>query len=151
MMRWQYRTILFEFQKDGLLGDRYLDDEEIDKTLNRQGGNGWELVNVALLQEGLLAFLKRPLETGSVAVRGEGESMAARPRPAEAAGREPVQPDRGRPAAAQAPDSGKEDTGEITAEELQRREREHIRQLEDKRRRAMQEREKDLVGDIRIF
>ncbi len=130
-MRWQYRTILFEFQKDGLLGDRYLDDEEIDKVLNRQGRGGWELVNVALLQEGLLAFLKRPLEPEAAVAASRGER-----RPAEVA--RPVE------------DNGRE--GEVvTAGELQEREREHIRQLEEKRRRAMAEREKDLVGDIRIF
>ena len=26
-MLWKYRTILFELTKDGLLGDRYVDDE----------------------------------------------------------------------------------------------------------------------------
>ena len=58
MMAWQYRTILFEFTKDGLLGDKYVDDEEVEKTLNELGVQGWELVNVVLLQDGLLAFLK---------------------------------------------------------------------------------------------
>lgn len=61
-MLWQYRTVLFEFTKDGLLGDRYVDDEEMEKTLNELGRKSWELVNVSLLQDGLLAFLKRALE-----------------------------------------------------------------------------------------
>ena len=61
-MVWQYRTILFEFTKDGLLGDRYVDDEEMEKTLNQMGQDSWELVDVSLLQDGLLTFLKRPLE-----------------------------------------------------------------------------------------
>ncbi|HFQ89738.1 MAG TPA: DUF4177 domain-containing protein [Desulfobulbus sp.] len=135
-MRWQYRTILFEFQKDGLLGDRYLDDEEIDKTLNRQGRNGWELVNVALLQEGLLAFLKRPAGEG-VATAAAEEHRPARPQPQPAETGHPVS-------------AGEEDSGGTTAEELQQREREHIRQLEEQRRQAMREREKDLVGEIRI-
>ena len=30
-MMWQYQTVLFEFSKNGLLGDRYMDDEEIEK------------------------------------------------------------------------------------------------------------------------
>jgi len=55
---WQYRTILFEYQKDGLLGDRYIDDEEMEKTLNEQGSSGWELIAVTPVQEGLLAFFK---------------------------------------------------------------------------------------------
>ncbi len=60
-MVWQYRTILFEFTKDGLLGDRYVDDEEMEKTLNLMGQDCWELVDVSLLQDGLLAFLKKPV------------------------------------------------------------------------------------------
>ena len=60
-MLWQYRTNLFEFTKDGLLGDKYVDDEEMEKILNELGGKEWELVSVSLLQDGLLAFLKRPL------------------------------------------------------------------------------------------
>jgi hypothetical protein len=56
---WQYRTILFEFQKDGLLGDKYVDDEEVEKVLNEQGEQGWELVGVTAVQEGLLTFFKR--------------------------------------------------------------------------------------------
>jgi len=60
-MMWQYQTVLFEFSKNGLLGDRYMDDEEIEKTLNTLGREGWELVNVSLLEDGLLAILKQPL------------------------------------------------------------------------------------------
>lgn len=65
-MLWQYRTLLFEFTKDGLLGDKYVDDEEMEKTLNQLGGAGWELINVALLQDGVLAFLKKPSREGRV-------------------------------------------------------------------------------------
>ena len=71
-MLWQYRTVLFEFTKDGLLGDRYVDDEEMEKTLNELGRQSWELVNVSLLQDGLLAFLKRAIEE-------EGRQVAAVP------------------------------------------------------------------------
>lgn len=77
-MLWQYRTMLFEFTKDGLLGDKYVDDEEMEKTLNQLGGQSWELVNVALLQDGVLAFLKRPAEMdrrGEIAI----ETVAAPP------------------------------------------------------------------------
>lgn len=59
-MKWHYRTILFEFQKDGLLGDRYIDDDEMEVVLNEQGEKGWELVSVTPVQEGLLSFFKRP-------------------------------------------------------------------------------------------
>lgn len=60
-MLWQYRTMLFEFTKDGLLGDKYVDDEEMEKTLNQMGSQGWELVSVTLLQDGVLTFLKKPV------------------------------------------------------------------------------------------
>jgi len=60
-VNWQYRTILFEYQKDGLLGDKYIDDEEMEKVLNEQGELGWELVSVTSVQEGLLAFFKQVL------------------------------------------------------------------------------------------
>ena len=62
-MNWQYRTILFEFQKDGLLGDRYIDDDEMEKVLNELGMKGWELVSVTPVQEGLLSFFKRVLQS----------------------------------------------------------------------------------------
>ena len=61
-MNWQYRTILFEFQKDGLLGDRYIDADEMEQVLNEQGKKSWELVSVTPVQEGLLSFLKRELQ-----------------------------------------------------------------------------------------
>lgn len=65
-MLWKYRTILYEFTKDGLLGDRYVDDEEMEKNLNEMGELGWELVNVTLLQDGLLTILKRPTQENTV-------------------------------------------------------------------------------------
>jgi len=78
-MQWQYRTILFEFTKDGLLGDKYVDDEEMEKTLNQMGGQGWELVDVTLLQDGVLAFLKQPVRQERVV---EEPMAAASPAPA---------------------------------------------------------------------
>lgn len=62
-MNWQYQTMLFEFQKEGLLGDKYIDDEEVESLLNEQGDKEWELVSVTPVQEGLLAFLKREVKT----------------------------------------------------------------------------------------
>ena len=61
-MLWQYRTILFEFQKDGILGDKYIDDDEMEHVLNEHGQKGWELVNVTPVQEGLLSFFKREIQ-----------------------------------------------------------------------------------------
>lgn len=62
MLTWQYKTILFEFRKDGLLGDKYIDDDEMEDVLNEQGRNSWELVSVSPVQEGLLSFFKREIQ-----------------------------------------------------------------------------------------
>ena len=87
-MLWKYRTILFEFTKDGLLGDRYVDDEELERSLNELGALGWELVNVTLLQDGLLAILKHAAAADTVtagptvrpvAAAAPGPERAARP------------------------------------------------------------------------
>ena len=90
-MNWQYQTLLFEFRKDGLLGDKYIDDEEVENILNEQGMLGWELVNVTPVQEGLLAFLKKEigpevkyLRTESVRVaERQGEETAVQEEPLE--------------------------------------------------------------------
>lgn len=122
-MQWKYRTILFEFAKDGLLGDHYLNDEEIENTLNEQGADGWELVNVTLLQDGLLAVMKRSAEAVKIAeVSGAGEREET--------------------------DQGNRDV--FSAEQLQQQERDYIRTLEKQRRQAMEQQEQDLVGEIRI-
>lgn len=80
-MNWQYQTILFEFQKDGLLGDKYVDDEEMDKILNEQGEQGWELISVTAVQEGLLTFFKRVRQQPRIQA-ATGAEQAAAPRPA---------------------------------------------------------------------
>ncbi len=78
-MRWQYRTILFEFQKDGILGDKYVDDDEMEDVLNEHGQKSWELVSVTPVQEGLLSFFKREIQLSRrpVAVK-PGEPVATR-------------------------------------------------------------------------
>lgn len=84
-MNWQYQTILFEFQKDGLLGDKYVDDEEMEKILNEQGEQGWELVGVTAVQEGLLTFFKRVRQQPRIqASTGAEQTVAARPAAAQA-------------------------------------------------------------------
>jgi len=83
---WLYRTILFEYHKDGLLGDKYIDDEEMEKVLNEQGEQGWELVSVTPVQEGLLAFFKRVyLQTG------KKQQPVVKDRPVQEPGKPPVQ------------------------------------------------------------
>lgn len=58
-MQWQYKTLLVEFQKDGLLGEKYIDEDETEAALNEEGRRGWELVTATLLPEGLMLFCKK--------------------------------------------------------------------------------------------
>jgi hypothetical protein len=128
-MRWQYRTIVFEFQKDGLLGDRFIDDEGVEKTLNEQGREGWELVSATMIQDGLLTLLKRPEEEGET----EGIQIAS---------------------AGSALSSDRTEAGEREEEidigRIQEQEREHIKSLQEQRARAVREEQKRLFGEIRI-
>lgn len=127
-MKWQYRTIVFEFAKDGLLGDKYINDEEMEATLNEQGNQGWNLVNVVMIQEGLLAVLKRP--EGEVKTEPESEPVPAGIRALHINDREP------------------EDVP-VTVDQIQKQEQEHIKNLEQNRRKTMQDHE-DQIGGIRI-
>lgn len=128
-MMWQYRTIVFEFAKDGLLGEKYIDDESMEAVLNEQGMMGWELAGVVTVQEGVLAVLKRERK-GVAAEEREEQAMPARPMDKE--------------------DEVIEENREITAEDIGRREQEHIRRLEESRRKAMEQHERDRIGDIKI-
>ena len=153
-MLWKYRTILFELTKDGLLGDRYVDDEEMEKTLNEMGTLGWELVNVTLLQDGLLAILKRPVGADTVAV-GPAVRAAAVAEPVDEAMAEPdeevdeaplmVTPflrerPRPTPPAFRQPVSAMEDEDELPP----------LRGLEQQRQAGRERREPDFFDDIRI-
>ncbi|WP_417914629.1 DUF4177 domain-containing protein [Candidatus Electronema sp. JM] len=71
--RWQYKTLLVEFQKDGILGEKYIDEEETDTLLNEEGRNGWELVTAALVPEGMMFFCKRELLPGQEEKEEEAE------------------------------------------------------------------------------
>ena len=128
-MRWQYRTIVFEFQKDGLLGDRFIDDEGVEKTLNEQGREGWELVSATMIQDGLLTLLKRPEEEGET----EGIQIASA----------------GRALSSDRTEAGEQEE-EIDIGRIQEQEREHIKSLQEQRARAVREEQKRLFGEIRI-
>jgi hypothetical protein len=77
-MRWSYKTVHYELQKEGLLGNAFLDESEIEKSLNEYGKAGWELVTVLETMDGLIAILKQPLSY-------EKEVYASAPRKAAAA------------------------------------------------------------------
>ncbi len=124
-MRWQYRTIIFEFAKDGLLGERYINDEEMEAALNKQGEKGWELVNVVMIQEGLLAVLKKEENK-----RAEKQDVW-KAQPAE-----------------ETPQITENER--VSVEQIRQQEIGHIKKLEQGRRKRMQENNNDQIGSIRI-
>ncbi len=128
-MQWQYRTLLFEFQKDGLLGDKYIDDEAVEELLNKQGARGWELVNVAMIQEGLLAFCKRAVDS-DVSQQHQHVAPPQDAMPVSATSQDEPEP--------------------VSMAMLQQEEREHIEQLEITRRKTMEKISSDSVGGIKI-
>ncbi len=64
-MRWSYKTVHFEMKKEGLLGGAFLDESEIELSLNAYGKAGWELVAVLEILDGLIAVFKQPISLGS--------------------------------------------------------------------------------------
>jgi len=60
-MRWSYKTVHYELKKEGLLGGAFLDESEVELSLNEYGKAGWELVSILETQEGLIAVFKQPL------------------------------------------------------------------------------------------
>ncbi len=62
-MSWSYKTVRFDLKKDGILGSAFLDEAEIEVTLNEFGKVGWELVSFIEVEEGLLAVFKMFNET----------------------------------------------------------------------------------------
>lgn len=73
-MRWSYKTVHFDLQKEGLLGNAFLDESEVERSLNEYGKAGWELVSILETQEGLLAVFKQPITLGRSADLLEEES-----------------------------------------------------------------------------
>ena len=64
-MRWSYKTVHFEMKKEGLLGSAFLDESEIELSLNEYGKAGWELVSMLETLDGLIAVFKQPLSLDS--------------------------------------------------------------------------------------
>lgn len=61
-MRWGYKTVQYGLKKEGLLGSSFLDEAEVEQSLNEFGQAGWELVSLFGMQDGLMAVFKQPLE-----------------------------------------------------------------------------------------
>lgn len=60
-MRWIYKTIHFELKKDGLLGGIFLDESEMEETLNEFGRAGWELISLMDTRDGIIGVFKQPI------------------------------------------------------------------------------------------
>lgn len=63
-MRWSYKTVHYDLKKEGLLGGTFIDESEIELSLNEYGKAGWELVSILETQEGLLAVFKQLIAIG---------------------------------------------------------------------------------------
>ena len=57
-MRWGYKTIQYGLKKEGLLGSSFLDEAEVEQSLNEFGQAGWQV------------------KDGVVTVRGEAANKA---------------------------------------------------------------------------
>jgi hypothetical protein len=60
-MRWSYKTVLYELKKEGLLGSAFLDESEIEQSLNEFGAAGWELISMIETRDGIMSVFKQPL------------------------------------------------------------------------------------------
>lgn len=63
-MQWSYKTVHFRLKKEGLLGSAFLDETEIEISLNEFGKCGWELVSSMEVNDGLIAIFKQPFAQG---------------------------------------------------------------------------------------
>lgn len=75
-MRWSYKTVYFGLKKEGLLGSAFLDEAEIEVSLNEFGKAGWELVSFMEVNQGLIAVFKQPFSKALAHTVQEDEPMA---------------------------------------------------------------------------
>ena len=61
-MRWSYKTVHYSLKKEGFLGSAFLDEAEVEQSLNEYGRAGWELISVTETQDGLIAIFKQPID-----------------------------------------------------------------------------------------
>ncbi len=59
-MRWAYKMVLYPLQKDGFLGSSFIDETEMEYSLNEYGKAGWELVSLLEGVDGFRAVFKQP-------------------------------------------------------------------------------------------
>ncbi len=68
MMRWCYKTVHYQFKKEGILGEIFLDESEMEESLNEYGSAGWELVSLMEIHGGIIAIFKQPMGIPSIPV-----------------------------------------------------------------------------------
>lgn len=76
-MRWSYKTVLYELKKEGLLGSAFLDESEVEQSLNEFGASGWELISMLETRDGIIAVFKQPLGWVSQPVAEEREEVGS--------------------------------------------------------------------------
>ncbi len=79
-MRWGYKTVQYGLKKEGLLGSSFLDEAEVEQSLNEFGQAGWELLSLFGMQDGLMAVFKQPLEMKVASVHEAIAEEASAPR-----------------------------------------------------------------------
>jgi len=90
MIRWRYKTLHFELKKDGILGSVFLDETELEERLCRYGREGWELVTVLDVEDGLIALCKQPLPEAEAAEPVAAPGEAALTIVAKTGGKSPI-------------------------------------------------------------
>ena len=75
-MRWGYKTVQYGLKKEGLLGSSFLDEAEVEQSLNEFGQAGWELVSLFGMQDGLMAVFKHQLEMKTASLHEAHEVIA---------------------------------------------------------------------------
>jgi len=81
-MRWSYKTVHYALKKEGLLGSAFLDESEIEQSLNEYGKAGWELVSLLETTDGVIGVFKQPLDLGRSSAASISLSPPAAARPA---------------------------------------------------------------------
>jgi hypothetical protein len=79
IMRWGYKTIQYGLKKEGLLSSSFLDEAEVEQSLNEFGQAGWELVTLFGLHDGLMAVFKQPLDVRPELVDEPAQRAASAP------------------------------------------------------------------------
>jgi hypothetical protein len=82
-MRWSYKTVHYDLKKEGILGSSFLDESEIELSLNQYGKAGWELISLLETLDGLIAVFKQPLDMNTRSFStsiGSSERMSRAPK-----------------------------------------------------------------------